>query len=75
MVRKGTKGILDSLDPLDLQNQLIPLVGLCTSAGDGPPVLAHLEQSWSTQEGLQGVNTVSVEEELTSCACITAQST
>ena len=43
-------GPQEQRDPLDLRDQPLALVGLFMCAGDEPPVLAHLEQSWCTQE-------------------------
>ena len=56
---------LAPLDPLDLRDEPLALVGLFMYAGDEPPVLAHLEQSWCTQEGLEGAIIHTVEEEQT----------
>ena len=53
------------LDPVDLRDQPLALVGLFMYAGDEPPVLAHLEQSWCTQEGLEGAIIHTAEEEQT----------
>ena len=50
---KAAKAHLDPLaplDPLDLRDQPLALVGLFMYAGDEPPVLTHLEQSWCMQD-------------------------
>ena len=68
---KAAKAHLDplanmaSLDPLDLQDQSLALVGLFTYAGDEPPVLVHLEHSWCMQEGLEVAIFRTVVEEQT----------
>ena len=69
---KAAKAHLDPLaplDPLDLRDQPLALVGLFMYAGDEPPVLAHLEQSWCTQEGLEGAIMTTVVEEQTNYVC------
>ena len=64
-VSKAHLDPLAPLDPLDLRGEPLALAGLFMYAGDEPPVLAHLEQSWCTQEGLEGVIIHTAVEEQT----------
>ena len=54
-----------SLETVELRDEPLALVGLFMYAGDEPPVLAHLEQSWCTQEKLEVAIIHTVEEEQT----------
>ena len=54
-----------SLETVELPDEPLALVGLFMYTGDEPPVLTHLEQSWCTQEKLEGAIGVTVVEEQT----------
>ena len=55
---------------------LAPAVeGWCTLAGDERPAPTHQEQSWSTQEGLEGLGLLTKEELPTTSACLRVRTT